>query len=174
MGFSGGSDGKESACNVGDLGPIPGSARSPGKGQVTHSRIHRLPWWLRRLRIRLQCGRPGFDPWVGKITGRKTWQLTPVFLPGDSPWTEEPGGLQSMGSQESDMTEWLGTAQTNTSSKRLRAKDNRSYQVQDSLLIGKGQGSQTNTWKVGVAYFYLYCCKGKVCWNLVQKFREAP
>ena len=47
--------------------------------------------------------------------------------------------------------------------KRLRAKDNRSYQVQDSLLIGKGQGSQTNTWKVGVAYFYLYCCKGKVC-----------
>ena len=24
---------------------------------------------------------------------------TPVFLPGESPWTEEPGGLQSMGSQ---------------------------------------------------------------------------
>ena len=23
------------------------------------------------------------------------------------PWTEDPGGLQSMGSQESDMTEWL-------------------------------------------------------------------
>ena len=23
------------------------------------------------------------------------------------PWTEEPGGLQSMGSQESDMAEWL-------------------------------------------------------------------
>ena len=30
---------------------------------------------------------------------------TPVFLPGESPWTEEPGGQQSMGSQESDMTE---------------------------------------------------------------------
>ena len=27
------------------------------------------------------------------------WQSTPVFLPGESPWTEEPGGLQSMGSQ---------------------------------------------------------------------------
>ena len=25
-----------------------------------------LPWWLRWLRIRLQCRRPGFDPWVGK------------------------------------------------------------------------------------------------------------
>ena len=24
---------------------------------------------------------------------------TPVFLPGESPWTEEPGGLQSTGSQ---------------------------------------------------------------------------
>ena len=29
----------------------------------------------------------------------REWQLTPVFLPGESPWTEEPGGLQSMGSQ---------------------------------------------------------------------------
>ena len=25
------------------------------------------------------------------------WQPTPVFLPGESPWTEEPAGLQSMG-----------------------------------------------------------------------------
>ena len=35
----------------------------------------------------------------------KERQPTPVFLPGESPWTEEPGGLQSMGSQASDMTE---------------------------------------------------------------------
>ena len=26
-----------------------------------------LPWWLRWERICLQCGRPGFDPWVGMI-----------------------------------------------------------------------------------------------------------
>ena len=32
LGFPGGSDGKESACNVGDPGSIPGSVRSPGKG----------------------------------------------------------------------------------------------------------------------------------------------
>ena len=31
-GFPGGSDGKESACNAGDTGLIPGSGRSPGKG----------------------------------------------------------------------------------------------------------------------------------------------
>ena len=30
--FPGGSDGKESACNAGDLGLIPGSGRSPGEG----------------------------------------------------------------------------------------------------------------------------------------------
>ena len=29
---------------------------------------------------------------------RRAWQPTPVSLPGKSPWTEEPGGLQSMGS----------------------------------------------------------------------------
>ena len=32
MGFPGGSDGKESACNVGDPGLIPGSGRCPGEG----------------------------------------------------------------------------------------------------------------------------------------------
>ena len=67
LGFPGSSDGKQSACNVGDLGSTHG---------------------------------------VGKIPWRKAWQPTPVFLPGESPWTEEPGGLQSMGTQkESDTTE---------------------------------------------------------------------
>ena len=31
-GFPGGSDGKASACNAGDLGRTPGSGRSPGEG----------------------------------------------------------------------------------------------------------------------------------------------
>ena len=55
-----GSDGKESAWNLGDFRSIPG---------------------------------------LGSIPWRKACQSTPVFLPGESPWTEEPGGLQSMGSQ---------------------------------------------------------------------------
>ena len=42
---------------------------------------------------------PRFKPWVGKIPWRRKWQPSPVFLPGESPQTEEPGGLQSMGSQ---------------------------------------------------------------------------
>ena len=32
-GFPGGSDGKESACNAGDLGSVPGLGRSPGEGK---------------------------------------------------------------------------------------------------------------------------------------------
>ena len=59
LGFSDGSEGKESACK-GDLGSGPELGRSPRGGHG---------------------------------------QSTPVFLPGGSPWTEEPGGLQSMGSQ---------------------------------------------------------------------------
>ena len=33
MGFLGGSDGKESVCNAGNLGSIPGLGRSPGEGK---------------------------------------------------------------------------------------------------------------------------------------------
>ena len=29
----------------------------------------------------------------GKIPWRRAWQPTPLFLPGESPWTEELGGL---------------------------------------------------------------------------------
>ena len=39
--------------------------------------------------------RCGFDPRIGKILWRRAWQPTPVFLPRESPQTEEPGGLQS-------------------------------------------------------------------------------
>ena len=49
-----------SAGDIRDMGSIPGSGRSPGRG-------HRQP--------------------------------TPVFLPGEFPWTEEPGRLQSIGLQ---------------------------------------------------------------------------
>ena len=34
--------------------------------------------------ICLQCGRPGFSPWVGKIPWRTKWQPIPVLMPGKS------------------------------------------------------------------------------------------
>ena len=50
------------------------------------------------VRFRLQCKTCGFDLWVGKNPWRRKWQPTPVFLPGKSRG-EEPGWLESMGSQ---------------------------------------------------------------------------
>ena len=52
MGFPGGSDGKESGCNAGDLGLIPGLGRSPRGGHgnppqyscLEHS-LERGAWW---------------------------------------------------------------------------------------------------------------------------------
>ena len=67
-----------------------------------------LPWWLRQWRICLQCRRPRFDPWVGKIPWRREWQPThSSIISWRIPWIEEPGELQSMGCKESDVTGWL-------------------------------------------------------------------
>ena len=101
---------KESACSAGDPGSIPGSGRSAGEGMgyplqyswASHSSILGFPWYLSWWRVRLQCWRPGFDPWVGKILWRRERLPTAVFWPGEfhglySPW----------GHKESDTTEWL-------------------------------------------------------------------
>ena len=52
MGFPGGSDGKESACNAGDLGPTPALGRSPGEGNSyplhysgLENAMDRGAWW---------------------------------------------------------------------------------------------------------------------------------
>ena len=42
-----------------------------------------LPQWLSSEESACQCRRYGFDPWVGKIPWRRTWQPTPVCLPGE-------------------------------------------------------------------------------------------
>ena len=54
------------------------------------------------IRICLQCGRPGFDHWVGKITQRRETLPTPVF------WPREFHGLYNpWGRKESETTERL-------------------------------------------------------------------
>ena len=56
------------------------------------------------------CRSPGFDPWVGKIPWRKAWQLTPVFLPGESHGQRSLKGYSPLGRKEADMPEQLSTA----------------------------------------------------------------
>ena len=46
----------------------------------------------------LQCGRPEFDSWVGKIPWKRM-ETHSSTLAWRIPWTEEPGGLQSPGLQ---------------------------------------------------------------------------
>ena len=68
-------------------------------------RIWGFPSELRWYRICLQCRRPAFDTWVGKIPWRRAWQPTPVFLPGESPGHRSLVGCRLWGYTESDMTE---------------------------------------------------------------------
>ena len=59
----------------------------------------------------LQCKRPGFAPWVREEALEKETATHSSILAWRIPWTEEPGGLQSMGLQR------VGhDSETNTSS----------------------------------------------------------
>ena len=66
-------------------------------------------WWLRWQKICLQCGRPGFNPWVGMISQRRNRQPTPVFLLGESHGQQSLAGYSPWGHKESDTTEPLST-----------------------------------------------------------------
>ena len=55
----------------------------------------------------LQCRRPGFAPWVGKIPWRREWQPTPVFLPREFHGQRRLAGYSPWGPKESDTTELL-------------------------------------------------------------------
>ena len=69
-----------------------------------------IPWAFlvaQPVRICLQCRRPGFDPWVGKIPWRRNWQSTPVFLPGEFHGQRSPVGYSPWDHKELDMTEQL-------------------------------------------------------------------
>ena len=46
-------------------------------------------------------------PWVGKISWRRKWQPTPVFLPGESHGQRSLAGYSPQGHKESDTAEQL-------------------------------------------------------------------
>ena len=98
MGFPGSSVGKESTLNAGDRGSIPGSGSSSGEGIgypfqyswafLVAQMVKNLPamWktWIQSLGWE--------DPLEEAMATHSS------ILPWRIPWTEEPGGLQSMGS----------------------------------------------------------------------------
>ena len=52
----------------------------------------------------LQCGRPRFNPWVGKIPWRRKWQSTPILLPGKSHGQRSLVGVAKSRTQLSNFT----------------------------------------------------------------------
>ena len=66
-----------------------------------------LPWRLSGREPACQCRRrrrPGFHPWVGKVSCRRAWQPTPVFLPGKSQGQRSLEGYSPWGLNDSDAT----------------------------------------------------------------------
>ena len=55
----------------------------------------------------LQCWRPGFSPWIGKIPQRRKQQPAPVLVPGKFHGWRNLVGYSAWGHRESDTTEWL-------------------------------------------------------------------
>ena len=82
-GFPDSSVAKESSCNAGDPGSIPGLGRSPGEriGYPLHYSWASLVAQL--VKNPPAMWRPGFDPWVGKIPWRRESLPTPIFWPGE-------------------------------------------------------------------------------------------
>ena len=97
--YSGSSAGKESSCNAGDPIRFLGPEAPLEMGRLPTPVFLGFPGGQG---IHLQCSRPGFDPWLGSLPGGghgNPWQLKAVFLPGESPRSEDLSRLQSMGLQ---------------------------------------------------------------------------
>ena len=94
--------GKESTCNAGDPGLIPGSGRSTGEGIGYHIQYSWASLVVQRVR-NLPAMR---EIWVQSLGCKDPWKRerlsSPVFWPG-----ELHGLYSSWGCKKSDMTEWL-------------------------------------------------------------------
>ena len=62
-----------------------------------------LPWWLSGEELTCQAEDAGLISELGRSPGEGN-PIHSSILAWRIPWTEEPGGLQSMGLQESDIT----------------------------------------------------------------------
>ena len=105
LGFPVTSDGKACSCNVGELGSVPGLGRSPGEGngKLTPLTLFHGSIWtslvaqtVKRLST-VQETRVQSLGWEDPL--EKEMAIHSSTIAWKIPWTEEPGRLQSMGSQ---------------------------------------------------------------------------
>ena len=117
-------------------------------------------------RVCLQCGRPGFNPWVGQILWRRKWLPTPVFLPGESHGEMSLACYSPRGRKELDTTERitlsLSKGQRNVAwvlwpcqwSPTLLAT--RTGFMEDNFSTDRGEMIQVH-YAYWALYFYYYC-----------------
>ena len=74
---------------------------------------------------------------VGKIPWRQAWRPTPVFLPRKIPWTEEPGGLESLGSQRDGLC-WTPNTFTLFSARKKEKVCGQQARCPDAYLLLAG------------------------------------
>ena len=106
LGFPGGSDGKESTCNVGDLGLSPGSGRSPVEGNGNPLQYCCLEnpmdggaWWAAVHGVAKSWTRLSDFTFTFHFHAlEKAMATHSSVLAWRIPGTGEPGGLPSMGS----------------------------------------------------------------------------
>ena len=100
--------------------------------------------WVKHLSPMRETWVPSLDwedPW------RKKWQPTPVLLPGESPWTEKPGGLQSKGLQRVRY-DWATKHTAHLILKLLQAWSNLFHWW--DFLICLSRKSTSNQWRLGL------------------------
>ena len=84
MGFPSGSAGKESACNAGDLGSIPGLGRSPGEGKgypVQDSGLENSMDCIDHGVAKSWTRLSDFQSWVVVLYNRKSVSFCCIFSP---------------------------------------------------------------------------------------------
>ena len=97
QGFPDRSAGKESSCNTGDSGPIPGSGRSPGEGigyplqyswAFLVAQLVKNPPAIHKILVLLLGQEVPLEKGMATLSSILAWRI---------PWTEEHDGLQPMG-----------------------------------------------------------------------------
>ena len=99
--------------------------------------------WCSGKESAYQSRRGGFDPWFRKIPSRRRWQPTQV-LSLKSPWTEEPGRLQSKRWQRVGH-DWA--QQTHIHTKKHNFGDHKKYPLRKSVHILEFQDWK-NSWEL--------------------------
>ena len=84
-----------------------GEIKGLSRGTFTLYSAHMASPVAQMVKNYLQCGRPGFDPWVWKIRWRRKQQPTLVFLPGKPHGESRLVGYNPWGHKELDRTEQL-------------------------------------------------------------------